>query len=198
MAGTLALFDLDGTLTTRDTMFAFAADVAGPLRLGLALLWHAPRLALLALGRAPAGPTKGALLATCFRHLDRAQLEAGARRFAAARMPGLLRPGAEAALRAHQQAGHTVLLVSASFDLWVLPWAEAMGLRALATPAAWAGGRFAGIGGPNNHGPEKVRRVQAVVDPAGFDHIVAYGDSSGDRELLALAHEARWRPFRGG
>jgi phosphatidylglycerophosphatase C len=198
MAGTLALFDLDGTLTTRDTMFAFAADVAGWGALGLALLWHAPRLGLLAAGLAPAGPTKGALLATCFRRLDRAQLEAGARRFAAERMPGLLRPGAEAALKEHLAQGHTVLLVSASFDLWVLPWAERMGLRALATPAAWAGGRFAGLGGTNNHGPEKVRRLREVLDPSAFDRVIAYGDSSGDRELLALAHEPRWRPFRGG
>ena len=66
----------------------------------------------------------------------------------------------------------------------------------VATRARWDGDHFAGLEGANCRGPEKVRRVRALVDLEVFDRVWAYGDSSGDRELLAIADEPSFRPFR--
>jgi phosphoserine phosphatase len=50
--------------------------------------------------------------------------------------------------------------------------------------------------GHNCYGQEKVRRIQAALDLAHYEHIYAYGDSSGDKPMLALADEAFYKPFR--
>ena len=192
----LVLFDIDGTLTTTDTMFAFAGFAAGKVRLFGALGLVSPVLVGMKLGLVDRGRAKGLLLRVCFAGLQKAALEAAAERFAAEHFPGLLRPGARECLQAHVDAGETVLLVSASLDLWLTPIAALLGVPLISTRSAWAGDRFVGLSGPNCRGPEKVQRVQAHLDPAGFDRVVAYGDSSGDREMLAMADEGHFQPFR--
>ena len=52
------------------------------------------------------------------------------------------------------------------------------------------------LAGPNCRGPEKVRRLREVY---GDDmHLTAaYGDTSGDREMLRIADEKGYRVFKG-
>ena len=195
---TLALFDVDGTLTTADTMFAFAAHAVGRLRMLAVMVLLSPLLVLARLGLTDRGAAKGTMMRWFYASSTRTELEAAAREFCRDVLPGLLRPEGLARLRKHRDDGDTVLLVSASLDLWLQPFAEAEGIPLHATATGWSQGRFTGLGGPNCHGAEKVRRIRAVVDPDAFDKIEAYGDSSGDTEMLALAHSAHFKPFRGG
>jgi phosphatidylglycerophosphatase C len=54
-------------------------------------------------------------------------------------------------------------------------------------------GRYTGaMVGANCRGPEKVRRLRAWMDEQGLGDAMlwAYGDSAGDRELLASADQA--------
>lgn len=192
----LVLFDVDGTLTNADTMFAFAVFSAGKLRLLLALWLVSPVLVGMKLGLVDRGLAKGVLLRVCFAGIDQATLQHAAARFATERLPQLLRPGAREQIEEYRAAGARVVLVSASLDLWLTPIAEALGVALISTEAAWSGERFVGLAGPNCRGPEKVRRIQAQLDPADYAHCIAYGDSSGDREMLAMADEAHFQPFR--
>ena len=48
----------------------------------------------------------------------------------------------------------------------------------------------------NCHGTEKVRRLQALFPDREHYHLTAFGDSGGDRALLAFADEAHFKPFR--
>jgi phosphatidylglycerophosphatase C len=194
----LALFDVDGTLTRRDTMFLFLRHARGPLGAALAVLLASPWMALHLVKLVSAQSAKEVLLRRGLGGVPRAELDAAAATFADV-IDQDLRDGALDRLREHQQQGDDVLLVSASLDTWLAPWARRHGLRLLATPARHegAGGGFAGLGGVNNTGPQKVVRIREVVDPAAYEHVVGYGDSSGDREMLALCHEAHYRPFRG-
>ena len=90
-----------------------------------------------------------------------------------------------------------MLVVSASLADWVGGWCADQGLELVATEAEVAAGRITGsFAGANCHGPEKVRRITALLDPADYAPIHAYGDSGGDREMLALASEPHYRPFR--
>ena len=41
-----------------------------------------------------------------------------------------------------------------------------------------------------------MRRLMEVVEPAEYEAVLAYGDSSGDKDMLALASEAHFKPFR--
>lgn len=191
----LALFDFDGTITTADTMFRFVKHVVGPVRFALGLLWLGPMLVLYKVGVIPNHRAKGILLRHFLGGRTRGELEAAAATFAD-EVDGIVRPGARERLAWHAEQGHHVQLVSASLDLWVGPWAARHGLPLLATPAGWDGERFTGLGGTNCHGAEKVRRIDAALDRGGFERVWAYGDSSGDTEMLAIADEPAFKPFR--
>lgn len=192
----LVLFDVDGTLTRADTMFAFAVFAAGKVRLFLSLWLVSPVLVGMKLGLVDRGRAKGLLLRVCFAGIAQATLQQAAARFAVERLPGLLRPGAPEQVQAHLDAGNRVLLVSASLDLWLAPIADALGVGLISTEAAWTGGRFVGLAGANCRGPEKVRRIREQLDLADFSRSIAYGDSSGDTEMLAMADDAHFQPFR--
>lgn len=196
MSRELALFDFDGTLTTKDTMFVFLRHVVGPVRLSLGLLLLSPVLVAMKLGLVPNAKAKGMLLRLLLGGRSRDALEAAARSFVGVVDP-LVRPAGRERLRWHREQGHEVRIVSASLELWVGPWAEAQGVALLATPTGWQAGRFTGLGGTNCNGEEKVERVRAALDLEAFDVVHAYGDTSGDRPMLAIAQHAHFKPFRG-
>jgi phosphatidylglycerophosphatase C len=114
-----------------------------------------------------------------------------------------LRGDTLATLQGHLEAGDTVVIVSASYSVYVEPLAVLLGVHhALATRlAVGADGRLTGeLDGSNCRGPEKVRRLHEWLDTtlrrAGHRRGVAYGDSPGDRDLLADADEPHWVPSR--
>jgi len=47
----------------------------------------------------------------------------------------------------------------------------------------------------NCNGKEKVSRIKEAFNLADFETVYAYGDSSGDKEMLAIATHAHFRPF---
>jgi len=91
-----------------------------------------------------------------------------------------------------------VVLASASLELLLEPWARAAGVDdVLATRLEVRDGRLTGrLAGPNCYGPEKVARLEALVGDLAGVELYAYGDSRGDRELLAAAQHPVYRPFR--
>jgi HAD superfamily phosphoserine phosphatase-like hydrolase len=88
--------------------------------------------------------------------------------------------------------------VSASADLWLKDWCTQEGIAdLLATQLEVVNGVLTGnLASANCRGPEKVRRIQELLDIRDYERIFAYGDSSGDQEMLALAHEAWYRGKR--
>lgn len=192
----IALFDFDGTITSRDTMFAFVHHCRGTLRTVLGLAWLAPMLVLYRAGVVPNDRAKAILLRHFLGGADRAQLAAWAASFAE-RIDTCVRPAALERLRWHREQGHEIVVVSASLDLWLTPWMTREGLRHVCTRGRFEAELFTGeLDGPNVHGPEKVRRLAELVDLADYGRVYAYGDSAGDREMLELAHDAAYRPFR--
>jgi phosphatidylglycerophosphatase C len=129
-------------------------------------------------------------------YVDR--VEAAGVAFARDVMRTNLRAGVVASLHDHLANGDTVILVSASFEVYLRPLATHLGAAdVLGTRLADDDGRFTGrLDGPNCRGPEKVRRLHDWLDlHAGGRtnvHLTAYGDSSGDRELLIDADVPRW------
>src|SRR5687767_9039527 len=98
----LALFDLDGTITANDTMFAFVFHSRGTLRAWLGLLWLSPLLTLHAAGIIAATPTKTLFLRHFFGGFPREILEGWGRSFAD-HLEGNIRPEARARLQWHRE-----------------------------------------------------------------------------------------------
>ena len=194
MTVAVAAFDFDGTLTTRDTVWPFLRSAAGDPAIWRGLPLAAPALVGWMGGLLGNTTTKEWLYRTYLRgrHVDDV-VEAG-RRFARETVPPMIRSEALARLRWHQARGDRCLVVTASPELYVEPWANALGLETIGSRLQVD--RFGHLTGrhfgPACDGAEKVRRLRAVLGVDVYD-VYAYGDSRGDRELLAMAQHPYYR-----
>lgn len=186
----IAFFDFDGTLTRYDSMLQFARFAVGNVRTIMAFVRTVPDIVKWKLGSISNSDAKERLFGRLYRGMNADVFREKGRLFAA---DVELRPDVVAILKQHISAGTEVFVVSASISDWVAPVAEAFGIgrnNILATEAevgtdGLLTGRFAM---PNCHGAEKVRRIRAALPDIDNCEIWAYGDSSGDDAMLALAN----------
>lgn len=184
----LFAFDFDGTLTTRDTLIAFIRYTCGTPRFLLGFLLHAPLLVLMKLRLYSNGKAKQRLFSWFFRGMPIETFDALCQSFALSHRH-LLRPETVRLLQQALSEGSEVLVVSASIDNWVQPFFPAV--TVLGTQIEVIDGRLTGrFLTPNCYGQEKVRRILALHPDRSAYRLTAYGDSRGDRELLAFADEA--------
>ena len=184
----LFAFDFDGTLTTRDTLIAFIRYACGTPRFLLGFLLHAPLLVLMKLRLYSNGKAKQRLFSWFFRGMPIETFDALCQSFASTHRH-LLRPETVRLLQQALSEGSEVLVVSASIDNWVQPFFPAVTI--LGTQIEVIDGRLSGrFLTPNCYGQEKVRRILALHPDRSAYRLTAYGDSRGDRELLAFADEA--------
>ncbi len=192
----IAAFDVDGTLTRRDCVLPFLARVGGRARLAAALLRHGPSLAGAARDRERRDDVKQSLTAAVLGGRTLAEVDAVAERFAAEIAEGWLRADVLDRLTWHRQAGHEVVLVTASYAVYAAPLGRRLGAATVvATELDVDGcGLLTGrLAGNNCRGEEKVRRLIARYgDP--LDLGWAYGDSEDDLPMLARARH----PIRVG
>ena len=154
------------------------------------------------LGLYPNWKAKQRVFAYFFKGLDLEAFNDLCQRFAADSRH-LLRPKAIEALQQARAEGADVVIVSASIDNWVQPFFTAPGgldlpaLTVLGTQIEVAEGRLTGRFLTRNcYGQEKVNRLLALYPHRSDYHLTAFGDSRGDRELLAFADESHFKPFR--
>lgn len=193
----LVLFDFDGTITTKDTLIEFLIFYKGKARLltGLAIL--SPMLALYALRLIPNWKAKQYLLKHFIGGAKLDEFNAVCKDFSIQVIPKLIRPKALHILEQYVRDHATVIVVSASAENWVGPWCEKIGVSYLATQLDVVNGIVTGnFCGQNCYGPEKVNRIKKQFDLSEFDEVIAYGDSSGDREMFEIAHHHFYKPFR--
>lgn len=187
-------FDFDGTLTTRDTLLAFIRYAKGTRTFLWGFLRHAHLLVLMKLGLYPNWKAKQRVFSYFFGGMSLDVFDALCEQFAADNHH-LLRPEGIKAVQQAQADGADVLIVSASIDNWVQPFFPSV--KVVGTQIEVANGRLTGrFLTPNCYGEEKVRRILALYPDRHEYHLTAYGDSRGDKQLLAFADEAHYKPFR--
>lgn len=192
----IVAFDFDGTLTVRDSFTAFLRWRAGAARYALGLARLLPA-ALSYLFDRDRGRIKAAAAREFLAGLTQAELAAEARAFAADQADLLFRPDALAAWRRWREKPVRLVIVTASPAEVVRPFAEALGADdLLGTELAYdAAGRATGAFlTANCRGREKVARLEARFGPD-LRLAAAYGDTAGDREMLAIAEEAGFKVF---
>jgi phosphatidylglycerophosphatase C len=198
---TVVAFDVDGTITTRDCVVPFLRRIAGT-GLAVGLVRRSGRL-LAALARRDRDALKALAAEAAFRGRSCDAVRAEGAAFADDVADRWLDASTMEHLRRHLEEGDDVVMVSASFDVYLEPLAARLGVpTVLGTRLVCHDGCLTGdLDGVNCRGPEKVARLHAWLDErhGGRSRVrlVAYGDSPGDRELLADADEAVWVGRRG-
>lgn len=186
----VAAFDVDGTLTVRDCVRPFLLRVGGWRSLAWALA-RRPRATLTAAARRDRDRFKELLVGGVLGGREVATVERIGEEFAAEVHGGWLRPDTVARLRWHQRMGHRIVLVSASLGPYLRPLGQRLGVDGvLCAEPRRSGDRYGhGLEGQNCRAAEKVRRLDEWLKLEAIDGatVWAYGDSAGDRELLARA-----------
>lgn len=191
----LYLFDFDGTITYKDTMFLFL-KFYDPAQFSVQFLRHIPLFILLKLKLANAEAVKRSFIASILKGESRLNIEKQAQLFFDENYPGLIRKNALDFINHIHRENTESYLVSASLDIWVKPFADQLNMKLLATQAEFENDVFTGkFVGKNCNKDEKVCRIEAEIGHKKFDKIIAFGDSSGDKPMLKFAHESYYRFF---
>ena len=192
----IVAFDFDGTLTIRDSFTEFLRWRAGPGGWALGLVRMAPAVAVYARDR-DRGRIKAASVKEFLRGVTRQTLEEDAERFADQAWNRFMRPDALRIWNDWGERGAHRVIVTASPETTVAPFAQKLGADALlGTQLTFdAEDRVTGaFATPNCRGEEKVRRLRAAYGPD-VRLAAAYGDTSGDTEMLAVADTPGFRVF---
>ncbi len=191
----VAAFDFDGTLTHGDSFLPFLRYMAGNVRYAQSMLLLSPVLLGYALRLVKNHHAKARVLAQFFTGLDVQRTQQLARDFAQYQLPQRMNPAALARLRWHQQQGHRCVIVSASLECYLRPWAASVGVDdVIGSRLGIADSVYTGeLALPNCYGAEKSRRLGELLGAREAYTLYAYGDSAGDRELLAMADVAHYR-----
>ena len=183
-------------MTRGDTLFPFLLFAAGPARFFRLFFLLLPTLAGYKLGTIENNIAKEKVFTRFFSGTGIDSIQKIACQFSTQKLPGLIRPDAMSRFQWHKQQGHRCVLISASLDIYLQPWAQSIGFDDVLSSSleTTQDGQVSGkLSGANCFGPEKSRRLEALLgDRSGYE-LYAYGDSTGDKELLSMADYAYYR-----
>ena len=191
----LVLFDLDGTITYRDSLYPYVTGFlarSGRSRLRMGRL--VPTLAAFAVGAADHGAVKSTFIRATLGGATRAQLSIWTDEFVPWLVAQGCSPGALGMVKAHREAGDLLVLMSASTDLYVPQIGAALGFHeVICTGIAFdaAGYLDGALTTPNRRGAEKVRCFAALKQQHPGLEVVAYGNAGSDLAHLVLADQPR-------
>jgi len=190
----LAIFDLDGTITRRDSLMPYALGFLVRRRLWRlpALLLVLPALGGYTVGLVDRGGLKSAFIRATLGGCRREDLERWTATFVARLIAHGVFPQALEAIRAHIHAGDHLVLLSASTDLYVPAIAAVLGFQeVICTGVRWNGERLIGtLTTPNRRGGEKARCVIALRARHPGMQTIAYGNAASDIDHLKLVERA--------
>ena len=188
----LYIFDFDGTLTKRDTLFDFLKKTQTNYYVGY--LIFIPLFILAKLKILEAGKVKEQFISYFLKGKTKTELQKLAN-FYFENSKDLFREKAIPYLeniKNHQEK----YMVSASLDIWLAPFAEHFNLKLICTKAKFSNDVFTGkYDGNNCNHQEKVKRIKENIQLENFDEIYIFGDTKGDLPMLKFATKPHFKFF---
>ncbi len=193
----MAVFDFDKTITDRHTFWRFLVYLIGPIKFYAIALTLIPTGFKLWRKKISLMAAREVMIRRCMKGVQLSEYERKGKLFSAKYLDQWLNPDAIKKLQWHQKNNHRCLLISNSAECYLAPWSEKMGFE------TYSGSRFEAVNGlltgrlvgEHCQGEEKVIRLKQIVKSPSDYTIYAYGDSSGDENLLAIADLPFYRSF---
>ncbi|WP_292010619.1 HAD family hydrolase [Chryseobacterium sp.] len=191
----LYCFDFDGTITYKDTMFMYL-KFYNPTKYHIQFLKHVPLFILLKLKLADTEKVKKSFIGSVLKGQSQQKIEKKAQKFFEHHYPKIVRENALDFIKNIDRNNTQSLLVTASLDIWVKPFADELQMQLVSTRAEFKNGVFTGnFIGKNCNGKEKLVRIKEEINNSRYDKIIAFGDTSGDRPMLKWANEGHYQFF---
>jgi phosphatidylglycerophosphatase C len=192
----LALFDFDGTITHKDSMFDFIKNTVGYRKYLFGLIYNFPMLVAFKIGLLSNTKAKEKLLSSFFFGWLNDDFEVKADKYSLTLLPKIIRKNALTRLEWHKEQGHKIVIVSASARQWLKGWCELNRVELIASELEVHEGRITGkLKSCNCYGEEKVNRIKQRYNLQNVSYIYSYGDTSGDFPMLNLANEKFYKVF---
>jgi len=186
----LALFDFDGTITTEDMYSKFLGYSASGLRFYLARTVLLPFYLLFRAGLLSPKLMRRLSRVIVFRGRKCQPLDEMALTYSKVVISKFVRDVAKEKITWHMQQGDTVVVVSASLDIYLRPWCQAIGIDLICNELQRANGKFTGrLTSTDCSQSLKAEKVMDNYNLDDFNTIYAYGDTHEDMAMLALADE---------
>lgn len=197
MKQNLALFDFDGTISRKDSMIEFLKFYKGKRKVILAFVQHIHWLVLMYLGLVENWKVKEKIWVALIGNTKLESFNKSAEKFSLEVLSELIYEKALNQIKKHQNNNDRVIIISASAENWLKPWCEVHQLELISTQLEVENEVITGrLKGNNCNGNEKVNRIKQVINLNDYEEIYAYGNSSGDKEMLALATHSHYKVFK--
>jgi HAD superfamily hydrolase (TIGR01490 family) len=193
----VVVFDFDGTITRRDTLIAFIKFAKGKKAFYKGFMRYMPLLLAYKLRLYPNWKIKQKIISYFFKNMPLGEFTTLGQKFISV-INDFIRPEVVAIIKDYRQQGATIYVISASVENWVEPWCRNVGINnIIATRVATdANGLLTGCFATCNcYGREKVVRLLEKEPDRATYTLFVYGDSRGDRELMALADKSWYRDY---
>lgn len=191
----IAAWDFDGTITERDTLGGFLVAFGGRRRFAASMSKRSAALARGVRDNIARDRAKELLIGDIVRGRTVADYEAAGRAYASG-LDRRLRATSMTRVEQHRTDGDELVIVSASLDTYLQPFAALHGfVHVIGVTLAEHNGVLTGdFARPNVRAEQKATRLQEWIDETGGGtvRIWAYGNSSGDDHLLAMADHPTW------
>ena len=193
---TLALFDFDGTITTKDSLIDFIKYAVGNISYYVGFIKLMPILTAYGFKMIPNNIAKEKLLGHYFKGWKASHFKKVANKYSQTQIQKIIRPKAMEKINWHHRQNHDIVIVSASIECWLKAFCMENNITLISTKLEIQDNKLTGkFLTKNCHGIEKVNRLKEIYNLKSYNYIYAYGDSTGDTELLALANESFYKPF---
>ena len=191
----VAAFDFDGTITYCDTLIPFLLYVGGKVKFAEKLIKLIPQYIRYKRGKLTNERTKEAFLSSFLKGYEYRKLQFLGEKFTSSILTRLVRKKMIQKIIWHQGQGHQCVLVSASLNVYLDAWAQLHGLAVISSRLEidHQGLVTGKLQGRNCYGREKARRLTRWLGKHKCDYLYAYGDSSGDFEMLQMADSRIYR-----
>jgi len=190
----LVLFDFDGTLTQKDTLFEIIKFDKGIFHFILGMIVLSPYFIAFVIGKCSSQFMKEKFLKYFLKNRSIENWNDTCDLFSKKVIPGLIRPEALKVLEEHKRRKSRIIVVTASIENWVRPWCMDQDIECIGSRLEVSEGKISGkLMGINCNGEEKVRRIKEFLNLETYGPIYAYGDSKGDIPMLKLADYAYFK-----
>lgn len=193
----IAFFDFDGTISTKDSMIDFLKIAVGKSAFYIGLLYLSPMLLAFKLKLISGHYAKEKFLSYYLCGWDISKFQSLAENYSLNSIDKIILIKAMDRIKWHQEKNHKVVVVSASIENWLKKWCEKHNINLIATQLEVKNEKLTGkLITPNCNGKEKVRRIKMEYNLSEYSTIYAYGNSSGDKDMLSIADKKYYKPFK--